>query len=269
MGVIRRILLVLVAVLLFLSLLSLTLLWTLSLSLNYENVQRQSTLVAKDFLKEVDITGVITQSYPLIQIYCKNNTDYVFNYQGYIFDIPCSVALQGEDAIIEEMVKDAIHSIYYTEYDCNFVDCFRKYPVPLFLISEKTYNFWTDKMYLFLIASIALFVLMFLLVEKKINTFILSGILLIVSALPFIKLDSILSLLSDKLIFNLLWVFFSQSFYVSIRMIIFGAGFLALGILLDIFKIGFSISNLISKIKGEKKEKASKNSAKKPDKKSK
>jgi len=263
MGVIRGILLVFVAVLFFLSFLSLGLLWTLSSSLNYDNVQKQSTILVGDILKEVNINDSIKQIYPFIVLYCQNNSEYVLNYQGFTLDIPCSVALQGESAIIEEGIKDVIHNIYYTKYDCNFIDCFGKSTIPLFLISEKSYNFFKEKMFFPLIASLGLFVLVFLLVKKKTNAFILSGILLIVSGIPFIKLDSVFSLIPEKMISNLLWIFFSQSFSVSIKMIILGAVFLVFGVLLDLFKVGFFISRLISKIKGEKEEKTSKKSDKK------
>jgi hypothetical protein len=110
---------------------------------------------------------------------------------------------------------------------------------------------------------------MFFLVEKKTNAFILSGSLLIVSAVPFIKLDYLLSLFSNKVIFKFLGVFFSQAYYVSIKTLIVGIGLLVLGIVLDIFKVGFFISNLISKIKGEKESKTGKKPNKKPIKKSK
>jgi len=268
MGVIRGALLVLVAVLLFLSFFSLNLLWTVSSSLGYENVQKQSAVLADDLLSEVNLTQIIVQNYPIIQLYCTNHSNYVFSYGGFTFDIQCSVALQGTDALIKEMVRSAVHSIYYKEYNCNFIDCLGSY-FPTFLISEKFSNFVSNKVYFSLLVCLVLFALVFLLVEKKTNAFILSGILLIISSLPFIKLDYIFSLLSDKTITQLLWIFFSQSFYVSIKLLLIGVALLVLGILLDIFKVGFFILNLISKIKGGRGEKAGKKSVKKPNKKSK
>ena len=273
MGAIRGVLLVFVAVLLFLSFFSLNLLWTVSSSLEYENVQKQSTLLANDLLNEVNITEIVVQNYPMIQLYCMNHTNYVFSYQGFTFDIPCSVALQGADAIVEEMIGGAIHGIYYAEYDCGFIDCFEKYS-PVFLLSEKFHNFVADKVYFPLILALVLFALVFLLVQKKTNAFIVSGILLIVSSLPFVKLDYLLSLFPDKMIFRLLWVFLSRSFYVSIRLLIIGAALLVFGILLDIFKVGLFISNLFSRFRKEKKEKVDKKKeagkkVKKPNKKSK
>jgi len=255
MGAIRGVLLVFVAVLLFLSFLSLNLLWTMSASLDYETLQKASMGIVKDFLQEINVTSIMKQNYPLIQLYCRNYSNYVFNYQGYTFDIPCSVALQGESAIVEEGVRDIIHGVYYKEYDCNFIDCFKKSPIPLFLISQKAHDFWAGKLYFCLMACFILFILVFLLVEKKTNAFILSGSLLMVSALPFIKLDYLLSLFSDKIIFKFLEIFFSQAFRISIKILIIGAGLLIFGIILDIFKAGFFISNLISKIRERKEDK--------------
>jgi hypothetical protein len=264
MGLIRGVLLVLAATLLFLAFLSLNLLWTLSSSLTYDNVQKEATGIATDTLKEAGVTDNIKQLYPQLQIYCqKNHSEYVLNYQEFSFEIPCSAVLQGEDAIMNEVVKGAINNIYYTRYDCNFIDCFRKFPIPLFLLSQKAYYFWSDNTYFALIASFVLFILVFLLVQKKTNAFILSGSLLIVSSLFFVKLDYILSLFSGDVVFKLIWIFFSQSYFVSIKTLLSGVGLLALGILMDIFKVGFFISNLISKIKGKKEEKAEKKSTKK------
>jgi hypothetical protein len=254
MGVIRSILLVLVVVLLFFSFFAINLFYTLSLSLNYDNLQRESASIVKDLLKEVNLTNIIGNQYALIELYCKNNSDFIFSAEGYTFDIPCNTALQGEDAIIEEGAKDLVHNIYYDEYDCNFIDCFKKSPIPLFLFSEKTYNFFTSKIYLLLTASLVLLGLSLLLVKKKTNLSILAGILLIISSLPFLKLDYFFSLYPDKIILKFLKIFFSQAYFVSVRALIAGIILLAAGIVMDIFKLGFKISNLFSKIRGKKNE---------------
>jgi len=276
MGVIRGGVLVLIAVLLFLSFFSLNLLWSVSSSLQYEHVEKEASVLVKDSMSEMglaNLTEIVRQNYPLIQAYCMNNSEYVLSYEGYTIDLQCSLVSQSQDAVVDELIKDTIHGIYYTKYDCNFIDCFDKYPVPLFLISEQYYKLLADKLYLSLIACIVLFALVFLLVEKKTNAFILSGILLIVSSLPFIKLDYFLSLLQDKMIFQLLWIFLSQSFYVSIKLLIIGVALLAFGILLDIFKVGLFFSRLFSKAGKKEKEKPikkeEKKTAKKPKKKSK
>ncbi len=255
MGVIRGILLVLVVVLLFLSVVCITLFWTLSLSLRYENVEKESVIIAKDFLKGTDITGIVKQMSPFINSYCKNNSEYVFNYQGYTFDIPCSTALEGEDAIVEEGVRDLVKDVYYTEYDCSFLDCASKPQLPLFLISEKALDFFTNKLYFFLMASFILLILVFLFIEKKTNIPILVGSLLVTSSLLFIKLDSFFSLFPDNIIFKFLGIFFSQAYFVSLRVLVIGIVLIVAGIVLKVFKIGFFISNIIAKSKEKMQQK--------------
>ena len=115
--------------------------------------------------------------------------------------------------------------------------------------------------YFALIASIALIVLMFLLIEKKTNWPILVGVLLMVASLPFAKLDvlanSVLSIAGYSVpfyIINVFSIFLSKAWAVFLIGIILGAIFVGLGIVLKIFKIGFQISNLFSKFKKDKKE---------------
>lgn len=226
--------------------------WTLSQSLSYNNVEKQSVVLIKDILKEnTDLTKEIHEIYPLMQSYCQNNSNYIFSFEGNTLDIPCETALQGEDVIIEESIKDMVHEIYYTEYECSFVDCFKKTSLsgftPVFLISEKSYNWWNTLFYFSLIISFVLSVLIFFLVNKKTNMPILAGSLLIISSLPFIKLDSLLGLFSNKTFVKFLSIFFSEAYTVSFKILIAGIILLAVGIILKIFKVGFFISNLISK----------------------
>lgn len=249
MGAIRGILLVFVVVLLFLSVLSANLFWALTVSLNYDNVQEESTSIIKDFLQGMNMTGIIKQNYPLIQFYCINHSEYTFNYQGYTLDIPCSVVAQGENAIVEEGIRDLIKGVYYTKYDCNFLDCPSKFQLPLFLISEKAHDFWKSNLYFALGISFVLLALLFLFIEKKTNLPILAGSLLVVSSLIFIKLDSLFSLFSNQVIFKFLKIFFSKSYFVSFRILIAGIVLVITGIVLKIFKVGFSISDFISKLK--------------------
>jgi hypothetical protein len=257
MGVIRGILLVFVAVFLFFSLFLVTLFWTLNLSLSYDNVQRQSGVVVKDLLNDLNVTTQLQIISPLLQLYCQsnssqNNSNYVFSTGDYVLDIPCSVALQGSDAITDAAIKNLIHSIYYAEYDCNFLDCITKSPVPLFLISQKAYDFWKDKLYFAIMTSLILLGLAFLFIEKKSNLPLLAGSLLIICSLPFFKLNALFSLFSNKIFFKFLAIFFSQESFVSLRILIIGIVLILIGIIFKVFKVGFFVSKIISKIKAAK-----------------
>jgi hypothetical protein len=257
MGVIRSIFLVFVSVFLFLSLFAVSLSWILSSSLKYENVQTESVVIIKDFLKGSEITSQIESFYPLIQQYCKNNSNFAFNAGGYTLDIPCSIASQGEDAILKEGIKDVISGIYYTKYECSFLNCFQNDELPLFLVSEKAHIFWRNVLYIAIALSLLLLALAFLLSQKKTNALILAGSLMILSSLPFIKLDTLFDLFSDD-IFKFLKIFFSKAYFISLRMIIAGAVLIVAGIILKIFRIGFSISDFISRLKETAKPKKTK-----------
>ncbi len=262
MGVIRSFFIVLVSVLLFVSFVGLNLFGILSLSLNYDQVQKAAPTIANDLIQDFNLSSEIQRVYPELQLYCLNNSDYVFSAKGYTFDIPCSSVNQGDNAIINEGVNDLIHQVYYTSYSCNFLDCAKSTQIPLFLISQKAYDYWTNKFYIFLVSSLIFLIILFLLTEKKSNASIISGILLTASSILFIKFDAIINSFSDKIVYQFLTIFFSQAFYVSLRFLILGILILIAGIVFKLFNIGMFISNLIGKIK-KIPDKSVKDSAKK------
>jgi hypothetical protein len=266
MGVIKNILLVLVSVLLFLSFFCSTLFLVLSSSLTYNNVQNQSVSIIHNFLKQnFNITSLVTQNYTFIQIYCKDHENYVFSAEGYTFNIPCNVSLKGQEAIIEEGVKEVVHQIYYKNYDCTFFNCFKQGGIPVFLISELSRNSFSNFFLLFLGISLILLIFAFLLIEKKTSLPILTGSILIIASLPFTKMGNLVNLLSNKISFQFLKIFFSESHNLSIILLIIGGVLIVIGVVLKIFKVGFSISGGISKLKDkfDKKEEVKKEDSKK------
>lgn len=138
--------------------------------------------------------------------------------------------------------------IYYAEYNCDFWDCFGD-GQPLFLVSEKARNYWNSKFYIVIGISFVLLVLMFFLVESKINFPFVVGILLVVASLPFVKLESFLLYFSENSVFQYLAIFFSKSFYVFFRMIVFGIVIFAIGILFKFFDFGFKIHGFFQRFR--------------------
>jgi len=257
MGAIRGILLVIASVILFLCLIQMTFFGVLSQSLTYENVEKQSSVIINDILKEnVNFTSKINSLYPEILSHCQNNSDYIFSFEGKTIEILCEKALLGEEIAVGEGFKSWVKGIYYKDYECEFLDCFKKTSLsgftPFFLVSEKAQVFWITAFRIFLLISLFLAIVVFFLVSKKTNMPIMVGVLLILSSMIFIKLDALLSLFADKTFFKFLGIFFSQAFFVSIRVLIAGVIFLLVGIIMKIFKIGLFISKIISKIKEAK-----------------
>lgn len=247
MGVIRGGFLVIVGVLLFVSLFATYILLTMSWSLNYSNVQEKLGDVIRGGLdEELGVKGLIEEDYLVMKEYCNIYADYVFNYEDTTITIPCGVILQGQEEVIEYGINAFVGGVYYKSYDCSFWDCFSGKEIPFFLVSSKAQSYWYSNFNYALIIVGVLCILGFLLAKKKGNFFILLSALVILAAIPFSKLDWLISLLGDTAE-GLLSVFFSKGFAVFIRAVIIGAILLVIGIIFKLFRIGFKIQSIFSK----------------------
>jgi hypothetical protein len=255
MGFIRGGLLVIVSVLLFSSFLAGNFFLTLTLSLDYDTIQPELVSVVSELSEdEINLRQVIDEELPFMEEYCQNNSEYVFSDQGHTFVIPCSVVSQGSDAIISYGLNTLVEEVYYKEYDCDFWKCLEKTGDPFFLVSEKAKDYWKQKFYFSLIASIILVALAFILIEKRTSLPILVGIMLIASGIPFLIINWIsfnwipLPMFGEYFV-QLFTIFFAKSYTVFLISFILGLIVLGIGILSKFFSIGFKISNFFSKKK--------------------
>jgi hypothetical protein len=250
MGAIRGILLVFVSVFLFLSLLIGNLFLTLNLSLDYDNVKVEFGKIIEDVFEENNLNEIIEKDIRIMEVYCQLNSEYSFkdDVSGYNFIIPCDIVDEGPIGIKNYMLNDFVEKTYYKDYDCNFLDCLKKTGSPFFLISKQAKNYWENKFYFTLLISLGLIAFSFFLVDKKSNLFIMSGGLLIVAGLFFIKLDWVLSFFSEKYFLELLGIFFSDSYTVFVISLVIGIILIGIGFLLKLFKIGFKVSEIFSKL---------------------
>jgi len=252
MGFIRGSLLIIVSILLFLSFLLGNAFLTLNLSLDYENVQPKLVSAIKDVIeKEINLVGEIEEEFGFMESYCQNNSKFVFSYSEYSFEIPCEVVAEGLEAVVDYQINAFVEEVYYEDYECDFWDCIKETEYPFFLVSAKAKNYWGEKFYFSLIAAVIFIALTFFLVEHKTNSPILVGSLLAISALPFIKLDWILSFM-NKYILGFLTIFFTKAHTVFLISLISGVVIFGIGIILKFF-------NLLDKFGKNKEDKASKN----------
>ena len=77
-------------------------------------------------------------------------------------------------------------------YNCDFWDCLVKDEAPFFLVSKKAHDYWLEKFYFALVASLILLAITFFLVENKLNWPIYAGSILILSTIPLLKIESLL-----------------------------------------------------------------------------
>ena len=253
MGLIRGGTVVIVSILLLISFLVTVSILTLSSSLKYENVKEGLSPIIKETIQQESGGLPIGNNLSMIEQYCKNNSEFVFSEGIYIVTIPCEIAKQGNDAIIEKGINDVINESYYKNYDCSFFDCLQKPGAPFSLVSQGAYEYWKSKFYLALVLSIILVIALFLLVENKSNAFILSGALLIVSSLPLFGLKNIAGFFVDKSILKFLSVFFAQASSVFYKALIVGIVLLSIGIIIKFVGVSMKISDFINKFhKGDK-----------------
>lgn len=250
MGFIRGSLVVVASIILFLSFLVGNVFLTLNLSLDYEVVQPELISVVEEVAEgEMGLSMAALDDFGVMELYCEDHSEFVFNYEqfDYTLVIPCDVIVQGSEAVIDHAVEGFVEDVYYRDYDCGFWNCLEENPIPFFLISQKAKNYWNNKFYLLLIVSLVLIGLMFFLVEQKINLPIITGSLLTISALPFMKLEGLLSLVSDNSFFQFFTVFFTKAHTVFLISFILGLIILGAGIGLKLWKFGAGKDKKVSK----------------------
>src|SRR3989344_8616115 len=177
MGFFRGGALFFVGVLLFFSLLAMNSFFTLATSLKYENVQQEATPLVAELFEGLNE---------------ENRT--LFN-----------------ETVAQEFLQD----VYYKDYGCGFWKCFIQEEIPFFLVSEQARDYWKGKLYLALIVSLVLSAIAFFLVENKKNWPVVVGGILILSAIPLLKIKQFVaffipdSLTSLSIFLN---IFFSKAY---------------------------------------------------------
>lgn len=249
MGLIRGGLVVIVSVLLLLTFIVINVFLTLTWSLEYDVVKSEITPIIKELvLSEMNLDEEINRDVEIMNLYCENNSEYVFSYEEEVFVIPCNIVSQGSDVIFNYGIDSLVSEVYYQDYDCKFLDCLKEdFTSPFFLVSEKSKNYWKNKFYLGLIFSIFLVIVLFFLVEQKQNSLILPGSMMIIASLPFMKLNWLLSFFSDNAFLQFFTFMFSQSYNVFLIFLIIGIIILIAGGVFKLFLIGFKISNFFQK----------------------
>ncbi len=234
MGFLRGLAIFLFTILLVISVLAMAFTWTVSWSLQYENVQPALKEAAKDFIK----TSFLGEDFGIredqLQYSCLVQENYELSYDMINISVPCEVMGQGADSIIEYAAEPAVQQIYYAEYDCEMWDCLKESSIPFFLFSEKSMDYWKDKFIIFVGLSLIIFVLIFLISKKRPANFIITGLILILCALPFDSLRWALFIIPSDFA-SLFSVFFTKSHSVFIIMLILGIAFAVAGILCLIF----------------------------------
>ncbi len=250
MGLIRSISVSILSIALFLTLFSANSFLTVSMSLDYKVLEPELTSVVGDILQEqVDLD----ETMPLIQKVCQNKTNYVFSTDDFVFTLPCDIANQGQESIIDYFVKEKVDEVYYKEYDCEFLDCSSETDMPTYLFSLKAKRYWRGWFYSSLLVSLLLLVGLFFLFEKRNNIPFLIGGLFILASLPFLGVGWLLSLVTGWEYVKIFSIFFTQAYITFLIGFISGILLIGIGFVLKFINAGKFLSGIFNFGKTEKK----------------
>jgi len=248
MGFIRGTAITLFSIILLLSLFLMNLSLIVSWSLEHDTLQPALKSSAGSFLKDsLDVKNVFEgEAKTLMSSYCLIESEYKFTYENYNITIPCEIIEKGPDSVINYGMDSFIDTIYYAEYNCEFWECMKESSIPFVLFSEKAMDYWRGKFLLLVLVSFVLFALIFLISKNRPVTFIVTGIFLVLSSLPFRKLNWVLKIIPDEFsgIFS---VFFTKAHSVFIIMLIIGLIFIGVGLAFRFFGWSMNLANFLSK----------------------
>ncbi|MFC1666186.1 hypothetical protein ACFLZF_00545 [Nanoarchaeota archaeon] len=262
MGFIKSILFGFITTLLFLTLFFSGVFYMINLSLDYEVVKPKLTDFSKDLFSQAELQQDLTSNFYLIQKACLEIPSYNFSIQEDNFEIPCQIISNGTNQTYNYILEEFVNQTYYKDYNCSFIKCLEETKNPNFLISKQTKDYVSSKLYFLIFASFLLAGLTFLLIEKKSSFPIIVGIFLIFIGLPFLKLDSALSFIEDKLILNFISLFLTKSYAVFAKFLFFGILLIITGIIWKVFLVGFKINKIANWFKEYKKKRQEKKSKK-------
>ena len=250
MGFIRSGVVFILAIALFLGLFVGNLFLTLNLSLEYDQVSPYIQNLSEDFAMSSGSKALILQNYETKKILCQKgdqvSLDFTFDTEK--IAVPCEVINKDGKSVIEFVINESIPIYYYKDYNCTFIECIQTKGESLALISEKAKTYWEEKFYSVALISLIIFVLLFIFVKEKHSAFILSGIMVIFSAIPFRQITWLLSLLPEFLPFKIIPIFFTKAADVFMIMNILGILLISLGIGIKFFDWGIKLNELIKSI---------------------
>ena len=238
MGIFRGAIVLILTALIFIAFFASNLFLTFSWSLDYNHVEPYLKNLISDTALSSGESAKVLQIYDKTKNFCLIENYVNLSFEGENIKVPCEVMNKGEKTVMDYLVNETAPRVYYQNYNCSFLDCLKTEKASFVIVSENAKNYWASQLNFMLIISLTIFLLLILFTKAKHNAFILSGIMMIFSSLPFRQIEGLFSLFPDFLSFKILPVFFTESLKVFIITLIIGIILIALGIGLNLFKWG-------------------------------
>lgn len=250
MGLIKGGLFVFCATMLLFSLVAMNLSMTLFYSTSLDNIKSEAVSNADAINEETGILDHLEDNEETIRSHCENNADYVFSHNKYAAELSCEDVRDDFSKAKEAAIGKSVESIYYEDYQCDFMSCVIGLENPLYMVSEQSHEYWESKFYFLAFLSIALAGLVLFFADKKTTAMIVIGAIFMVSSLPFFKINLLIPSGEGLLAFALN-VISSSAVYVALVIFILGVFALSFGIGMKFWHLGNFFSERF-KIKSEK-----------------
>jgi len=233
-------------------------LYTISSSLQYDEIQADLVpSVADVIINQTNFVQVLEDKSFEISKNCEQYVDYVFKLPetNFVFSIPCNVSGESIKNIGSLGVEQQVKKLYFKEYDCSFFECLFEEENSLFFVSNEAKEYVDSKLYYVVVACIVLICLGFLFAENRKSFIVLLGICFILSSFGMKFIVSILMKTMSLSFWNLLGietifsfsVFSDTASFVFWVMIVVGIILVVVGLGLKLAHVGNKIGNLFKK----------------------
>jgi hypothetical protein len=246
-GILKGGLVFILGALLLISLLIGNLFLVLNISITPENIEEGIVSESDKIIESVgeeEIEKAIEENLPALETYCETHDEFILSQDNYTIDIPCETVAEGKDAIIEEGISDVVDEVYTKEYSCeSFFDC--AFESPTYLISKEAKQKWGKVFYFSIITSLILIGILFFLVSTS-NLFIITGVLVTISSIPFAIFDKAFPLLDNSFL-QIIPVILSGAYNVFIITLSIGLVLIGIGVGIKFFNLGGFVARLFGK----------------------
>lgn len=234
LGWLKRTLLTILFVIILVLLIIGNLFFVLTLSLQYENVKGNLGPYIQEILNEKYSPAQVGKFYDAGESICSAGVSQNFVLQVAPFDskynfpkpvLTCDeISELNETTVLNYAIDKSIYTYYYSQepLNCSFISCTKEiFKNPLFLLSDEAHDFFLNKLLWFYgLAVLILFGCFFLFSEKN-DYFVYGGILIMLSAVPFMKINLFFNS-SEIIILNVMSVLLSEARLVFLIMLVIG-----------------------------------------------
>lgn len=162
MGFIKKLIITVLSTFLIIAIFSFFYSWSFSFGLEEKNIKP----VFKEIVNEFISNNQESLNNLEIVLECQSKEEISFFNSGIEFNVNCT-KLKGN--FTNEIIGEAIfESVYYKEYECGFIKCFKQINPPFFILSKNAFVFFKNLQYILLIVIISIVFFIALLIREKI-----------------------------------------------------------------------------------------------------